>query len=591
MAEITSSTNYVPQVDYTSRDYKSIRNDMVEIIPQFAPTWTNRESSDFGMTLIELFAYMGDLLNYYIDRSANEGFISTASSRDSVAQIAAVLGYTPTLTTAAAVTLTFQNSTSSTITVPALTKVTTSTIANAATNQLFYETASTVIVPAASGVTNGNITVIANEGNTISSETVGSSNGLVSQTFKLSTTSVIENTISIIVNGVTYTKVNYLVDYSGSAPVFISYTDSTGYTYVQFGDNISGRVPPINQIIYATYRVGGGSIGNINSNTIKFIFKMGDNSTVPAGLTVNNQDILVAGDGAATGGADAESVDSIRINAPKSIAVLNRAVSLQDYANLAIQVTGVAKASSVADVYTSVTIYFAPFGDATALYGGGVTSDGVTPSAQFNTLATTLSNYFVDKAPANTTITFQPPTYVNSAIKVAVTVSPQFKQTVVAANVKSALLSLFTFSNVVFGDTITYQDVLSTITSVEGVASAKPSLITRTDAISTYTINNKVLTSYVATLTTSAAHTFNPGDTIIVDGVDTTFNGTWVVTAVTSTTVSYRIVTANVSTVAVTPTGTSVSNVIIGDVICASNEIPQLLDTNLTITPTGGIVA
>jgi hypothetical protein len=564
---------------------------MVDIIPQFAPTWTNRESSDFGMTLIELFAYMGDLLNYYIDRSANEGFISTASSRDSVTQIAAVLGYTPTLTTAASVTLTFQNSTSSPITVPALTKVTTSTVANASTNQLFYETASTVIVPAASGVTNGNITVLANEGRTVSSESIGSSTGAVSQAFKLSTTSVIENTISIVVNGVTYTKVNYLVDYSGSAPVFISYTDSTGYTYVQFGDNISGRVPPVNQVIYATYRVGGGTVGNIVSNTIKFIYKMGDDSTVPAGLTVNNQDISVTGDGAATGGADAESVDSIRINAPKSIAVLNRAVSLQDYANLAIQVTGVAKASAVADVYTSVTIYIAPFGDATALYGGGVLSDGVTPSAALNTLAVTLGNYFVDKAPSNTTITFQPPTYVNSSIKVAITVSPQFKQTVVAANVKSALLSLFTFSNVVFGDTITYQDVLSTITGVEGVASAKPSLITRTDAINTYTITNKVLTSYVATLTTSATHAFNPGDTILVAGVDTTFNGTWVVTAVTSNTVSYRVVATNVSTAAVTPTGTSVSNVIIGDVVCASNEIPQLLDANLTITPTGGIVA
>lgn len=72
-------------------------------------------------------------------------------------------------------------------------------------------------------------------------------------------------------------------------------------------------------------------------------------------------------------------------------------------------------------------------------------------------------------------------------------------------------------------------------------------------------VNNKALTSNVATLTTSAAHGFEVGDTVVVAGVDATFNGTFTVTAVTSTTFSYAKTASNVTSAAVSPTGTATS--------------------------------
>lgn len=119
------ANNYIPQVDYTSRDYASIREDLIDLIPEYAPLWTNRDPADFGMTILETFSYMGDILNYYIDKSANEAFISTASQRDNVLQLAKLLGYKPTESTAATVTVSFTNTTASPITVPALTQVAT----------------------------------------------------------------------------------------------------------------------------------------------------------------------------------------------------------------------------------------------------------------------------------------------------------------------------------------------------------------------------------------------------------------------------------------------------------------------------------
>jgi hypothetical protein len=75
----------------------------------------------------------------------------------------------------------------------------------------------------------------------------------------------------------------------------------------------------------------------------------------------------------------------------------------------------------------------------------------------------------------------------------------------------------------------------------------------------TFTINNKVLVSEVATLTTSTSHPYLLGEEVVVTGVDSTFNGTYIITAVTSNTFNYaKPGAANVSTSSAT--GTSVVN-------------------------------
>ena len=74
----------------------------------------------------------------------------------------------------------------------------------------------------------------------------------------------------------------------------------------------------------------------------------------------------------------------------------------------------------------------------------------------------------------------------------------------------------------------------------------------------TFTINNKALVSNVATLTTTATHPYLVGESVTVTGVDATFNGTYTITAVTSTTFSYALTASNVTSVA--GSGTAVVN-------------------------------
>jgi hypothetical protein len=529
------------------------------------------------MTLIELFSYMGDLLSYYIDRSANEAFIGTASQRDNVLQIARILGYKPVENTAANVTLTFYNSTASPLTVPAGTKVATTAVTNAASSQIVFETLAEATVPAKVGSTNGSVQAAASQGTTVSNEVIGTSNGQLNQVYKLSQASVINNSVSVVSGGVTYTQVPYLIDYNGYDAVFSLYTNAAGVSYVLFGDNISGRVPTNSSVIYATYRVGGGTSGNVAANTIKTILT---NNQV--GLTVLN---TVYGNpednGSATGGTDAETTDSIRINAPLSLRTINRAVSLSDYAAL-VKAAGVAKASAVADVYTSVTVFFVPYGDP------GVLVDNITPSTIFNNTVPKIKTYLTDKIPANTTVTYQPAFYVNSDLTAQITILPKYKNINVQIEARRAIALLFALENVAFQDTIYLHDVISAITSVNGVASVKITKLVRNDQDQTFTVNNKALTSNVATITTSATHNITIGQTISVSGVGTEFNGTFVVTGVAATTISYSSVATNVVSAVVS--GGSVTALNIKDIICGPNEIPKLNASALSLTFSGGII-
>ena len=77
-------------------------------------------------------------------------------------------------------------------------------------------------------------------------------------------------------------------------------------------------------------------------------------------------------------------------------------------------------------------------------------------------------------------------------------------------------------------------------------------------------ISNKALTSNVATLTTSAAHGLTVGMTIAITGVDATFNGSYRITGVpTTTTFTYAKTASNVTSAAVSPVGTGVTDPVI----------------------------
>jgi hypothetical protein len=79
----------------------------------------------------------------------------------------------------------------------------------------------------------------------------------------------------------------------------------------------------------------------------------------------------------------------------------------------------------------------------------------------------------------------------------------------------------------------------------------------------TPTVSNKALTGNIATLTTSAAHGLLAGDVVVVSGVDSTFNGTFtILTVPTTTTLTYAKTATNVASGAASGTITSTADIL-----------------------------
>lgn len=99
-----------PAVDYTSRDYEGFKASLLDYAARAFPQWVPSSEGDFGVLLVELFAYLGDSLSYYGDRLQQESFLPTATQRLSLLQIADLLGYQPSNGVPSTGTVTFQTS-------------------------------------------------------------------------------------------------------------------------------------------------------------------------------------------------------------------------------------------------------------------------------------------------------------------------------------------------------------------------------------------------------------------------------------------------------------------------------------------------
>ena len=66
-----------PYIDYTSRDFESIKADLIEHAKRYYPnSYNDFSDSSFGGMIMDSVAYVGDMLSFYLDFQTNESFIS-----------------------------------------------------------------------------------------------------------------------------------------------------------------------------------------------------------------------------------------------------------------------------------------------------------------------------------------------------------------------------------------------------------------------------------------------------------------------------------------------------------------------------------
>lgn len=96
----------LPNFSYTALDFDSIIDDIERIItenPEFNQNWDDFLSSNAGKMIIELVAYIVDLLAFRVDWQSQELYIGTATQKQSIINLLKLINYRLTLPKAAAV--------------------------------------------------------------------------------------------------------------------------------------------------------------------------------------------------------------------------------------------------------------------------------------------------------------------------------------------------------------------------------------------------------------------------------------------------------------------------------------------------------
>ncbi|MGH3310062.1 MAG: putative baseplate assembly protein [Streptomyces sp.] len=82
-----------PVIDYTARDYDTLRRLVLDRLALTTPEWIERNAADLGMTLVELLAYAADQISYQQDAVATEAYLDTARRRVSVRRHVRLIDY------------------------------------------------------------------------------------------------------------------------------------------------------------------------------------------------------------------------------------------------------------------------------------------------------------------------------------------------------------------------------------------------------------------------------------------------------------------------------------------------------------------
>lgn len=468
-----------PAIDYTDKDFAALRRAMLDLARYRLPEWTDRSEADLGVLLIDLFAYMGDVVLYYQDRIANESFLHTATERHSVLHLLRLIGYElrPPVAAYADLQLVFNT--------PGPGEPSVVTIPNGAqfatkgspvqtfqylgpTLQLDVLSSQTTALPDGRRSYTG---LPVRHSRSVADETLGSSTGEPNQRFQLAQSPLIPESLAVqVLEGGIWVEWrqqdNFLYSTGPDGQVTVSNAEARSYyvqnnendrSFVCFGDGLFSRIPPLGvNNLRASYRTGGGLAGNVPTGTI-----VEARPPLPLLDSVTNPQ-------PAAGGAERESTEHGVRFGPLAFRSTQRAVTLNDFVALAHQAGGVAKVRARPRAWNRVDLYIAPEGEVASL----------PPES----LKRRLVAYFEHKRMVGAFVAVQDPTLVPIDVGVEVVVEHSFSADRVRQSVESAVRGLLAFANVDFGQHLYLSKVYEAVEALPGVYAATVTRFSRYSA-------------------------------------------------------------------------------------------------------------
>ena len=310
------------RLDISELDFENIKGSL----KRFLSNQNEFKDYDFEGSslaiLLDLLAYNTHYLAYNANFVANEMFLDTAQLRSSVASLAKLVGYTPNSARApiADLKLVINDGTGSSITIPAGTKFTSSI------DDLTYSfvtVADKTVQPIDGVYTAQSLNVY--EGTYVSYNYTYDEQD-IDQRFLISSDRVDTTTIKVVIQNsaadVTtnvYTKATSITELDGTSKVFFLQEAEDGQYEIYFGDGVIGKKLDDGNIINVSYVVTNKTEAN------------GATAFTLAGSISGFTDITVTVNSSAQGGAEPESLQSIKKNTPDFYSSQDRAVTIEDY--------------------------------------------------------------------------------------------------------------------------------------------------------------------------------------------------------------------------------------------------------------------
>ena len=317
-----------PSVDYTDKDFDSLRERLISLLKSVFPEWSDFSVASFGNILLEMYAFVGDVITFYLDAQARESRLSTATQRKNVIALARMLGFKLQGARAAraAVQFSLQAASSANVTLAAGTVVRTQEVTEAVRFQLL---APLVI---ASGTLSASAIVEHSETHT----QLVDSRGLGGLDILLDRTPYLDGSATISASNGSYQEVDSLLGAGPNDRHFLVLVDQNDRATIRFGNGVNGAAP--SGTVSVRYKTGGGFLGNVDAGRLAVI----EGSFSDAhGRPVR---VLVTNPLPAEGGSDRQTVAAAKLLAPESLRALTRTVAREDFEINARRIPAVSRA-------------------------------------------------------------------------------------------------------------------------------------------------------------------------------------------------------------------------------------------------------